>query len=93
MPGIGRTAPNKSVLPGLLDQRLQGQGAVTGGLTDFSAPADFFVLDHNQRHPLSTGFTVNLPARAYVSANVSYGSGFLNGDGSDHLQGLMTFAL
>ena len=75
------------------NQRLQGQGAVTGGLTDFSPPADLFFLDHDQRHTLSTGFTVNLPAHAYVSANISYGSGFLNGDGPDHLPGHTTFGL
>jgi outer membrane receptor protein involved in Fe transport len=75
------------------NQRLQGQGAVSGGLTDFSPPADFFFLDHDQRHTLSTGFTVNLPARAYVSANISYGSGFLDGDGPDHLPGHTTFGL
>ena len=66
-------------------QRLEGRGAVTGGLTEFASPEDWFFLDHDQRHTLSTGFTLNLPARAYVSANVSYGSGFLNGDGPDHL--------
>jgi len=75
------------------NQRLQGQGAVTGGLTDFSPPADLFFLDHDQRHTLSTGFTVNLPARTYVSANVSYGSGFLDGDGPNHLPGHTTFGL
>jgi outer membrane cobalamin receptor len=75
------------------NQRLQGQGAVTGGLTDFSPPADFFFLDHDQRHTLSTGFTVNLPARVYVSANVSYGSGFLDGDGPNHLPDHTTFGL
>lgn len=73
------------------NQRLQGQGTVTGGLTDFSPPADLFFLDHDQRQTLSTGFTANLRARAYVSANVSYGSGFLNGDGPDHLPGHTTF--
>jgi outer membrane cobalamin receptor len=75
------------------NQRLQGQGAITGGLTDFSPPADFFFLDHDQRHTLSTGFTVNLPARSFVSANLGYGSGFLNGDGPDHLPGHTTLSL
>jgi outer membrane receptor protein involved in Fe transport len=75
------------------NQRLQGQGAVTGGLTDFSPPRDFFFLDHDQRHTLSTGFTVNLRAKSYVSANVSYGSGFLNGDGPDHLPGHTTLSV
>ena len=72
-------------------QRLQALGAVTGGLTDFSPPADLFFLDHDQRDTLSIGFTVNLPERAWVSTNVSYGSGFLSGDGPDHLPGHTTF--
>jgi hypothetical protein len=75
------------------NQRLQGRGAVTGGLTDFSPATDFFYLDHDQRHTLSAGFTANLPARAYLSANVSYGSGFLDGDGPNHLPGHATFGL
>jgi len=75
------------------NQRLQGQGAITGGLTDFSPPADFFFLDHDQRDTLSTGFTMNLPARSFVSANIGYGSGFLNGDGPDHLPGHTTLSL
>jgi outer membrane receptor protein involved in Fe transport len=72
-------------------QRAQGQGRVTGGLTDFSPPADLFFLDHDQRHTLSTGFTVNLPSRSYISGNVHYGSGFLDGDGPNHLPGHVTF--
>ena len=72
-------------------QKIQGQGAVTGGLTDFSPPAALFFLDHDQRNTLSTGLTVNLPSRSYVSGNVVYGSGFLNGDGPDHLPGHTTF--
>jgi len=74
-------------------QKVQGQGVVTGGLTDFSPPADLFFLDHDQRDTLSTGLIVNLPSRAYVSGNVSYGSGFLEGDGPDHLPGHTTFDL
>ncbi len=72
-------------------QYAEGKGAVTGGLTDFSPPADLFFLDHDQRDTLSTGFTINLPSQSYVSGNVRYGSGFLNGDGPDHLPGHMTF--
>jgi len=72
-------------------QRAQGQGLVTGGLTDFSPPADIFFLDHDQRHTLSAGFTINLPTRSYVSGNVRYGSGFLEGDGPIHLPGHTTF--
>jgi TonB dependent receptor/Carboxypeptidase regulatory-like domain/TonB-dependent Receptor Plug Domain len=72
-------------------QRAEGQGLVTGGLTDFSPPADLFFLDHDQRDTLSTGFTINLPSRSYVSGNVRYGSGFLDGDGPNHLPGHTTF--
>jgi len=74
-------------------QWAQGQGAVTGGLTDFSPPADLFFLDHDQRDTLSTGLTVNLPRRSYISGNVRYGSGFLNGDGPGHLPGHTSFDL
>jgi hypothetical protein len=72
-------------------QKIQGRGAVTGGLTDFAPPADWFFLDHDQRDTLSTGLTVNLPSRGYVSGNVIYGSGFLKADGPDHLPGHTTF--
>ena len=72
-------------------QYAEGKGEVTGGLTDFSPPADLFFLDHDQRDTLSTGFTINLPSRSYLSGNVRYGSGFLNGDGPDHLPGHTTF--
>ena len=71
-------------------QQVQGRGAVAGGLTDFRSPSDFFFLDHDQRHTLSTGVTVNLPSRSYVSGNLRYGSGFLNGDGPGHLPGHAT---
>jgi hypothetical protein len=71
-------------------QYAEGQGAVTGGLTDFSRPANLFFLDHDQRNTLSTGFTLNLPSRSYLSGNVRYGSGFLKGDGPDHLPGHTT---
>lgn len=74
-------------------QKAQGEGAVTGGLTDFSPPKGLFFLDHDQRNTLSTGFNVTLPSRAYVAGNVRYGSGFLNGDGPDHLPGHTTLDL
>jgi hypothetical protein len=64
----------------------QGRGAITGGLTDFKPPAnDYFYLDHDQRVTLNTGFELTLPQRFWVSAMVLYGSGFLLGDGPDHL--------
>jgi len=71
-------------------QQIQGLGAVTGGLTDFSPPSDFFFLDHDQRHTLSTGVTINLPSRSYISGNLRYGSGFLDADGPGHLPGHAT---
>ena len=39
---------------------------------------------------LSTGVTIGLPRRSYVSTNVNYGSGFLDGDGPQHLPGHIT---
>jgi outer membrane receptor protein involved in Fe transport len=69
-------------------QSAEGSGAVTGGLTDFTPPdAGFFFLDHDQRNTLSTGFSATLPHNSWISGNVGYGSGFLNGDGPDHLPG------
>jgi len=72
-------------------QHAQGQGVVTGGLTDFSPPKGLFFLDHDQRNTLSTGFTINLPSRSYVSGNVRYGSGFLDGHRLGHLPSHTTF--
>ena len=68
-------------------QKIEGAGAVTGGLTDFSPPVGFFLLDHDQRNTLSTGFVLDLPGRSYASTNVRYGSGFLDGEGPAHLPG------
>jgi outer membrane receptor protein involved in Fe transport len=67
-------------------QFAQGFGAVSGGLTNFSPPPKgFFFLDHDQRNTLSTVFTATLPRRSWATAAVRYGSGFLNGDGPNHL--------
>jgi outer membrane cobalamin receptor len=55
------------------------RGAVTGGLTDFSPPEEFFALDHDQRNTLNIGFESTLPWKAFVAGNVYYGSGFTNG--------------
>jgi outer membrane receptor for ferrienterochelin and colicin len=68
-------------------QKAEGQGAVTGGLTDFSPPVDFFLLDHDQRNTLSTGLTVTLPQRSFISTNLGYGSGFTDAGGPAHLPG------
>ncbi|HEY1939368.1 MAG TPA: TonB-dependent receptor [Candidatus Angelobacter sp.] len=75
-------------------QSVEGSGAVTGGLTDFSPPADgFFFLDHDQRHTLSTGFSAVLPYKSWLSGNVTAGSGFLDGDGPGHLPSYATVDL
>ena len=67
-------------------QWVQGFGGVSGGLTDFSPPADeWYYLDHDQRDTLSFGGQSALPRRAWASAEVQYGSGFLDGDGPAHL--------
>jgi outer membrane receptor protein involved in Fe transport len=68
----------------------EGEGASSGGLTDFSPPSSgYFLLDHDQRHTLHTGFNFNLPWRAYAGANWYYGSGFTDGssDVPAHLEG------
>jgi hypothetical protein len=62
-------------------QHALGEGAVTGGLTDFSPPAGgFFFLDHDQRHTLHANFLWDLPGKAVLSGDVYFGSGFTNGD-------------
>ena len=75
-------------------QIAQGVGAVTGGLTDFSPPPDGnFYLDHDQRNTLSAGFDGNLPWRTFAAVTINYGSGFLNGNGPDHLPPYYTLDL
>jgi len=77
------------------NQIAYGAGAINGGLTDFSPPSGFFLLDHDQRNTLNAGFEVNLPWRTFASTNVYYGSGFTDGDaepgGPTHLPGHTTF--
>ena len=71
------------------NQVAEGFGAINGGLTDFSPPGGFFLLDHDQRNTLHFGGTLSLPWRSYVSTDVYYGSGFANGNPAipgDHLQ-------
>lgn len=64
----------------------QGRGAITGGLTDFAPPEhDYFYLDHDQRVTINTGFELTLPQQFWLSGMLLYGSGFLLGDGPDHL--------
>lgn len=68
------------------NQVVKGQGAVTGGLTAFAPPSEgFFYIDHDQRDTLSAGGEVSLPRKTWINANVNFGSGFLDGDGPQHL--------
>jgi TonB dependent receptor/Carboxypeptidase regulatory-like domain/TonB-dependent Receptor Plug Domain len=70
------------------NQVAEGRGAITGGLTDFSAPAaGYFFLDHDQRNTLNLGFNANLPWQIFASTNVYYGSGFSNGSPGDPFPG------
>jgi outer membrane receptor protein involved in Fe transport len=72
-------------------QSVEGMGGITGGLTDFSPPDEgCFFLDHDQRNTLSTGLSTNLGWSSWLAANLTYGSGFLNGDGPDHLPSYRT---
>src|SRR5215470_15153535 len=72
-------------------QSAEASGNITGGLTNFSPPAaGFFFLDHDQRHTLTTGFTELLPWKSWMSGNLNFGSGFLNGNGPDHLPAYAT---
>jgi hypothetical protein len=66
------------------NQVAYGFGGVTGGLTDFSPPEGYFLLDHDQRNTLNFGGDVNLLRRTWASANVYYGSGFTDGDNPPH---------
>jgi outer membrane receptor protein involved in Fe transport len=61
------------------NQTADGFGAVNGGLTNFSPPAGYFALDHDQRNTLNAGFDARLPWEAFASMNLYYGSGFSNG--------------
>ncbi len=75
-------------------QWAMGFGGVNGGLIDLTAlPEAGFFLDHDQRDTLSTGVHVDLPGRAWISSEVSYGSGFLDGDGPAHLPSHATLDL
>ncbi|MGD0829484.1 MAG: TonB-dependent receptor [Terracidiphilus sp.] len=68
------------------NQIAEQRGNIVGGFT-CSVPNDpacdlgpnYTPVDHDQRQTLNTGFTANLPLRAWFSSNVYYGSGFSNG--------------
>jgi hypothetical protein len=71
------------------NQTADGYGAINGGLTDFSPPAGFFALDHDQRNTANVGLNANLPRQSFASADVYVGSGISNGSGTrpSHLPG------
>jgi len=75
-------------------QYAEGAGAVTGGLTDFEPPDQgYFFLDHDQRNTLSAGVNLQLPRRFWADFNTNYGSGFVDGEGPQHLPSHTTFDL
>jgi outer membrane receptor protein involved in Fe transport len=61
----------------------ESRGNITGGLipTGNAPTADYGQLDHDQRNTLSVGAQTTLPWGTFVSGNISYGSGFSNGNG------------
>jgi hypothetical protein len=61
----------------------EARGNITGGLipTDNDYSDNYSPLDHDQRNTLNVGAQVTLPWRAFISGNVYYGSGFVNGNG------------
>lgn len=79
------------------NQLILGCGGINGGLTDFSFGGACGLLDHDQRHTLHLGGQYDLPWHSYASTDVSYASGFTNGnfpsDPNSHLQPHATFDL
>ncbi|HEX3560506.1 MAG TPA: TonB-dependent receptor [Pyrinomonadaceae bacterium] len=67
--------------------RVEGQGGITGGLTDFSFSPGFFFLDHDQRDTLTAGSFLSLPWDSYIFNELHYGSGFTDEGGPTHLPG------
>lgn len=68
------------------NQLAEQRGPTTGGLICFpptsaacAVPPGYTPLDHDQRNTLNVGFNAHLPARAWFSTNIYYGSGFSNG--------------
>jgi outer membrane receptor protein involved in Fe transport len=75
-------------------------GCLAGGLVAPcpAPPPGFGLLDHDQRNTLHVGGQYTLPWNAYASTDVSYASGFTNGNQppmvpGDHLQPHTTFDL
>jgi outer membrane cobalamin receptor len=80
------------------NQLALGCGGINGGLTDFSFGGGCGLLDHDQRNTLHFGGELTLPWRISAATDISYASGFTNGDQTpenpgDHLQPHTTFDL
>jgi outer membrane cobalamin receptor len=79
------------------NQMIEGSGVVTGGLLadegQLCEGGGFCYLDHDQRNTLSFGFHASLPWQLSASGNLSYGSGFLDGEGPAHLPDHAEFSL
>ncbi len=80
------------------NQLALGCGGINGGLTDFSFGGGCGLLDHDQRNTLHLGGQLSLPWHVSAATDVSYASGFTNGDAppmapGDHLQPHTTFDL
>jgi len=80
------------------NQLALGCGGINGGLRDFSFGGGCGLLDHDQRNTLHIGGQFTLPWHVSASTDVSYASGFTNGDAppmapGDHLQPHTTFDL
>ena len=71
------------------NQTADGYGAINGGLTDFSPPAGFFALDHDQRNTANAGSRRTCRGRPLPPRTCTVGSGFSNGGGAppSHLAG------
>jgi outer membrane receptor protein involved in Fe transport len=66
------------------NQIAAGLGPITGGLIE-DTDTGYFLLDHDQRNTANAVLSLRLPRRFWTTAVVSYGSGFLDGDGPMHL--------
>ncbi len=75
------------------NQIAEGIGGVSGGLTDFSTTGASFLLDHDQRHTLSTGMTATFSRGLSAGAQFYYGSGFPDHGGPARLEAQRTIDL
>jgi len=76
-------------------QHTEWKGFASGGLIpdDAVCVPGFCFLDHDQRNTFSSGLNLQMPWRINTDFNVSYGSGFLDGEGPQHLPSHTTYDL